>query len=460
MRVFYQLTLSLAFIASLVAIGTSIGIPGGEFRSAVFLPAAYLVFLTMIAFVTWRFLPSPFLIVALFSSFLRYVGFPILASLNGGYVGRSHTPPALESYDIAVVLMCYELTIVGFSIFFLEKKYQRLRAKSLYSPVKSLPSWYTLAIGVTAVAAILLFPQAIFLLSFISFGFELDELSLPATISLAAMLFMSAKVFMTLKIVHQLSQTKRWAIFAPYFAMIIGLANIFVYFGTNRMAVVLTAVTTGWILFRTFGSRARTPIVILALSGLFVFSVITERRDYMHRTDDTLTKIVDQVQVYTGGMYNVAIGVEVREQYPEARRWNGLAFDFLRPTVGFNLIVQNWNIDYSNQYFNWRMFTHVDRRSQILPMIAQGNLYFGFIFAPLLPLLFVWLGYVLLGKIWQTQFIELRYAMLLIVLRLGFFWGQNTMNMMNFISLNFIIPLIMIAPYLYMGRYPQRTRVR
>ncbi len=447
MKFFYQLAFLITFVSSLVAVGISFGLSGGELRGAVFLPIFYSVFLMMVGSVTWRSLPSPFLAMALITSFLRYVGFPALASLNGGYAGRSFIPPAQQSYDVAVALMCYELIAVGLLILFLERRYQRSNSNPVYLPLKSLPGWYTLAIAGMAIAAILASPEAILLLSFISFGFEINELSLAATTAFAAMLVMSAKVLIVVKLIHTLSQTKRWAPLAPYFALLVGLVNIFVYFGTNRMAVVLTAITTGWILFKAFGKGARTPIVVLALSGLIVFSVITERREYVHTTENTLTKIVDQVQVYVGGIYNVAIGLEVRDQYPESTSLAGLAFDFMRPTIGFNLITQNWDMNYSNQYYNWRMFTHVDRRSQIMPMIAQGNLYFGVVFAPLLPLFFVWLGYALLGKICQTQYIELKYALFLVVMRLGFFWGQNSMNMMNFLSLNLIIPLFLLAAY-------------
>lgn len=449
-RLFYQLTLVSASVATLITLVLSFSLFDGLLRAAPLLPAFYFGFLLLVGLTTWRTLPSPFLAISLITSFLRYVAFPLLVTFEGEYVGRSWVEPAQESYDLSVVLMCFELVAIGFTILFLEARYQRIRRASQSITSRSLPVWYTLCVSCVAMIAVLAFPQSIFLLSFLSYGFDLDELALPATASLAAMLVMAAKVLVSTKIIHEMARAKRWLAVSRYAVLLVGIVNIFVYFGSNRMAIVLTAVATGWILYMSYGKRARTPLMILGLSGLLAFSVVTERREYVQTSGSHLAKAADQIQAYTGGVYNVAIGIEVPNYYPEASSWSGLVFDFLRPTVGFNLITQNWNQNYSNQYFNWRMFTHVERRSQIMPMIAQGYLYFGLLFAPVLSVFFAWVGYKLQGWIWKTEYIEVKYCLFLVSLRLGFFWGQNSMNIMNFLSLNLFIPLLLLASYFVM----------
>ena len=75
-------------------------------------------------------------------------------------------------------------------------------------------------------------------------------------------------------------------------------------------------------------------------------------------------------------------------------------------------------------------------------MIGQGNLYFSFALAPLFSVLFITVFYLVVKRINREINIELYYFLSLVVVRLGFFMGQNTMNMINDMSMNLVLFLL------------------
>jgi len=113
--------------------------------------------------------------------------------------------------------------------------------------------------------------------------------------------------------------------------------------------------------------------------------------------------------------------------------------DFFRPMLGVNFLLKDVEVPYSNMYFNDRIWTHVDRRSQILPMVGQGYIHFGMVLAPLLTLVFVYTAYKLESLYHEHRAWEVRFVLLLVIIRSGFVMGQNSMNLINDMSMNLIL---------------------
>lgn len=447
----YRILMLLTLLAACAAIGLSITLVTTELTFLAVLPFGYLVVTPLLLRITWATGPSIFLMICQPTMFLRYVAFPVLAAINGGYEGRSWSTPSIDSYEMAIILMTYELVVGALLIAFLERRYHRASRNRIVA-LRALPLWYITFIFIIGFLLVAIFPQALLLINIVKPLVIVDDLNIPAFATLAAMILVIAKVFLILILTYRLSKVTRWPKIALWVAALLGAINIAIFFGTNRMAMVLTALSTVLIFYRFFGVRAKIPIGLIVIITIGLFSLITTERAYVQKSDSLLVNIADNIQAYTGGIYNVAIGVEVPQSYPEAKNFSVLIYDFLRPTIGLNIIVQNWDILYSNIYFNYRMFTHVDRRSQIMPMIAQSNLFFSVFFAPVLSLLFIWLGYKFQNHISGARYIEIQFCLILVVMRLGFFWGQNTMNMMSYISLYLILPFFLISAYLFLDR--------
>ncbi|EUC71719.1 hypothetical protein Y017_02400 [Alcanivorax sp. 97CO-5] len=346
------------------------------------------------------------------------------------------------------MLMVYELLVVSILIFVLERKYWNKKSRALFvSEKKVLPVWFGAGLAAASIFLVVFFPQALLFVNFIYPKIVSEDYSVTSLAIFVAMLLMTSKVLLVVFFLKAISMRKNKSNLYAWLALLVCLVNISIFFGTNRIAVILTAVATMIIFMRLYPrvSLIKASLVGVAVFGLF--GLITSEREYVSKSDSHLVSMADQIQGYTGGIYNVAIGAEVSVRYPEASKLEVLIYDFLRPTMGLNILVSDWDVKYSNIYFNDRMWVNVDRRSQIIPMISQGYLFLPFIFAPLLSCFFVFIGYYLMGFLSSVVFLEVHYFLLLCVMRIGFFWGQNSMNMMNYLSMNLLLPLIILFLY-------------
>ena len=113
-----------------------------------------------------------------------------------------------------------------------------------------------------------------------------------------------------------------------------------------------------------------------------VVSGMTKYRESVTVTNgaNKLVDITDNLQVYLGGVYNVAMSLDLTSPTNNPLM---LLADIFRSAIGPNLILKNLNLVSSVKLFNFRIYQN-DHISQIIPMIGQANLYLGFIFAPLL----------------------------------------------------------------------------
>lgn len=441
----YRYALFVSVFLGLAAAILGLGLQGSSLEMISLLPALYSVSAFVLIRVSATNGPSLFLLVTSFVMFLRYVVFPGLAALNGGYEGRSWVAPAAESYNYAILLMCYEMILVVILMSILETGFHRRSAK-LSNCYKTLPIWYTSILVLSSFLLAIAFPKSLLLINVFSPSLLADETSVSPVSSFVAMLIIVSKIFIFIYVMNWLSKSKNKKR-SSWLALLVCAVNVSMYFGTNRISIVITAVASVLVYLKLFGHGSFIKASFIGILTLLLFSLVTKERSYNSHDTSVLVSVADSVQAYTGGVYNVAIGVEVKELSPEASSLSVLAYDFIRPTIGLNLISQDWDLLYSNVYFNNRMWTHVDRRSQILPMIAQGNLFFPPIFSPLLSLLFVYVGYRLMLAMAAAKYLEVYFLMALVVMRLGFFWGQNSMNMMNYISLNLILPGALIVGY-------------
>ena len=375
-------------------------------------------------------------------AFFRYVVQPVLLVMSGEYSGRSAREPIDSSYEQSIILIAYELLAITAVIALLER-IRRGKDYAVASISKVLSGNYTGLLLFASLGIVFIVSRSS--LNLISFFVPSEAVGTDSDVSTLALFF--AYFFITCKQLFFLSllavlasryrrQPREILIVA---AMVLILANSLVYFGTSRISIVITCTTSLLVAYHLFGKavvRYSLAVVLCIVVGL---AYLTVARNHVSPDSFDASVAYDVVQVYTGGVYNVAIGVETKEEFPEAGSFEVLAFDFLRPTIGLNLLVKNWDTYYSNIYFNKRMWTKIDRRSQILPMIAQSNLFFGRMLSPLLTVFFV-LVYYLIDRIrLGSCSLEVRYFLTLLVVRLAMMFGQNSMNVMNFISMNVLL---------------------
>ncbi|HHF3173482.1 TPA: hypothetical protein ACPJ17_002230 [Vibrio alginolyticus] len=391
---------------------------------------------------------SIFIQVLTLVGFFRYIVHPVLTVYLGGYEGRSSLAPDEGDYISAIYLMSYELICVAIIIAIFEYK-------NRYKPFL-LSSDFRVAFGIkassilliTSVFLLFISPKSILLISFvIPNPVQMAEEDVSSMVRLFAFIFIITKTIFVINVMYYVKlkdskvQSKKYQV-VVLLSIIIGML---IYMGTNRTDILVNAVILLLFAYKLFGK----PIIKMAVLGAVIVPMIlvavTKHREYVVQDDSKLANINDYTQVYFGGVYNVAVGLGIEKNFPEASSFSVLAYDILRPMVGVNILVKSWNLKYSNMYYNDRIWRHVDRRSQIIPMIAQGNLFFGKVLSPILTILFVMIGYYFIGMSNKNISLELKFIITLILARLGFVFGQNTMNFVNDISMNLFIFLALLS---------------
>lgn len=380
-------------------------------------------------------------------SFLRYVFLPFLIVYAEYYTGRSPVPPIARYYDLALKLMLYELVVLTFIIVCLDEFRRRRQMKQPNQTIelkRSSSVFVYIVFSVIATMGVLITPGA---LSSVSFLIPSDRvvgvLKTSALSSILALyLFMIAKQLVALMLTwvcykkYQATQHKKYV----WLAVSVMFLNIGIFAGTNRSDIVICMISTLYLLNKLFPQDFKKIALLIVLSVGGIVALIATVRQIASVSGDTskLVDFTDTMQVYLGGPYNIAMALEMKKMFPEAGHWSVLLYDIFRPMIGINIFIKNLPIDYSVLYYNQRYFFS-DKVTQILPMIGQGNLYFGYIGAPLIMTVFMSIAYYLQGLMERSRNLELCYFLTLATARMGFLLGQNSMNMVNDMSYNLFL---------------------
>lgn len=402
-----------------------------------------------------------FLYVFFFIIIIRYVLLPFLIVYTDYFGGRSSLPPDKKSFLIAVFLMNYELVLCSILIYF-KTGGKSIRTNTMQLSKNTNIVYYLF--GLVTLFTIIRNPKVLLAINFIVPNFfsvfEEVEYTIIENMLIYAFIIFKQLLFLILtqKLYFRYIKTNKKKYLS--FNFILALLNILIYFGTNRSDLLITAIVSLVTLSKLYGRIVNKYIVIVFLIISVVITVVSVHRNTasISKGQNRLVDITDAFGAYSGSAYNIAIAIETKKMYPESKKIKTLLFDIFRPMIGVNIFIKNLDIKYSNIYFNQRIWRHVDRRSQILPMIGQGNLFFGYLFSPILSLFFVNIVF-LLNKIKESsKSLELSYFLSLSIVRMGFFMGQNTMNMINDMSMNLVLFSFVYAGHLFVNRLKDDLR--
>lgn len=390
---------------------------------------------------------SIFYIILNIVIFFRYVVLPFMIVYSGYYDGRSPVPPQTHTFNFAFYLIIYELIIVGIAASWLEKKYQRTQKISQPSKLEMKNGGNIIFLLFIFFIAIYLFVDRNWLLGVNFFHAKPIEVEIGGDILISSYLLLLAKQILFVLLVYKCSQKYRETNQTRYLftSLLLLFLNIGIFIGTNRSDVLVPAIVSILLLSKLLPPKIIKYSMVLVIIGVSVLIIqITDTRQFasISNNESQLVDRTDLLQTYLGGPYNVAIAIETKEEFPEVSNPEVFFFDIIRPMIGVNFVVKDMDIKYSNIYFNKRLFK-AERRSQILPMIGQGYIFFGGIFAPILSLLVIILAYFFMKVSMNYSNPLLFYFFTLCIARMAFFMGQNTMNMINDISFNLFLFLIL-----------------
>jgi hypothetical protein len=427
-----------------------------DYRFLIILP---IVFSFCYVFLLGRILfesPKIFIMVLIPLNFIRYVILPALVAYTGYYGGRASIPPELIDYKLAVFLMAYEILVLSFVIFFFSQKY----SSDLYDyrnkvfKVRKKIIYYIFILLVMGL--VIINPKIINQFSFILpsekalniYGNYAEySKSTGALFKLTAYLFNILKELVLILLVYMNSKKyqKSGKNIYFYIAILFGVMNIAIYFGANRSDLLLQSFATILLLLIFFKDKKFKILFSTGIISLMMIIILSiGRQHHVLTSKDILNSIADTLQIYLGGPYNVAIAIDMADKFSEFRSIITIIGDFTRSVFGLSFLVKQFEIPLSTDIFNWRIFQVKNNGTQILPMIGQGYFYFGFIFSPILEIIFIYIAFTLEKVTVKTQDPVLYYFLIITCIRLGFLTSQNTVIQLNDLSYNLFIPLILI----------------
>lgn len=378
--------------------------------------------------------------------FLRFVVMPMMLVYANYYGGRSPVAPKPDSIEKAMLLMVYELAILSLTIFILDQRAKRKKPTPIQKPLTKRPQngmYYLLFI--VSIASLLAYPSVLHKIGFFMPGAGGSVENASLITALTGFIFMVAKQIFFLIVLwfcHQ-KYTKKGQYFYVWLAAIAVFVNIGIFMGTNRADIVITAVASVLIFRQLFPHFFKHLLLSVSLIIPAMLSVIAAFRKISSISDggSKLIDYTDKLQVYLAGPYNVAMALETKHLFPEAGNFSVFLYNIFRPMIGIGSFISDWPIKYSSLYFNERYFFS-DHMTQIIPMVGQGNLFFGFIFAPILGVAVICFAYFLHAKKLQSEQIEIYYILTLACARLGMMVGQNVTILVNDLSFNLSLFLI------------------
>ncbi len=381
----------------------------------------------------------PFVIIFLLINFTRYVVLPFLMVYCNYYEFRSPIPPDLKTILESEFLMIYELIAISLFLFFRTKYFGEVKENYKNKRIQKKSFYYFYI--VICFSYIVIIPTVRNNINFIFPRQTLESEISPFYLILILAVILAKNLVYSLCLDY--ISKKNIHPFIRFMIIIIAVAiNSSIYYGLNRSDFILNFIASLYIVYCLYPKMIKKIIVLCVILIIPTFSLITSSRQiYKISESNQIINLIDTAQAYSGSLYNVAISIEATDMYESEHKISILVNDFLRPTMGFNILMKQFDLPLSNEIFNERMYMTHNRVTQIMPMIGQGYFYFGFIFSPVLEIVFLELALRLIAYLNRLT-IEAKYIFSITCTRLGFIVGQNVQIQMNDLSFNLFLFII------------------
>lgn len=384
---------------------------------------------------------------------IRYVITPFFMWFNGHSIGRGATPSA-GNYQVAVLLMIFELIVIFITIELLSNKFYKKGEQSTFEPeIKVNKNFIGSIFLFITLIVILLYPSLLERYSFVLTATEYNkksELNLPFG-SLFPLMVQFASMLLTITIVnklYKLYRKKRRPLLVYTSIFIIFVFSSFIV-GTSRFSMILPMVTGMYLITRLYpkynnmiySSFGLIMILFVTMSTL-VKQFGTTLATIDNSIQDVTSSISSSLQVYFSGIHNIAIAVKTKELFNDDIDF-GLIFGDLFSNV--MLISEKFLSNFGgSKMFNYAFYNDSISTDQILPLIGQGYLYFGFFFSSIFIFIIIYFMMYFDKKSRKAKTVFEIYIYAYIAVRFGLYSMSNAIILNSFLINYFLLLLLII----------------
>lgn len=444
------LVLIISLIVSFVVLGSSKHAPEG-FQFLWILPLVYgvLFFCTNIKYAVIEYVGIAFLNFILLG---RYLILPLFTALKGQFFHSYSMQTDPEANALALLAMAYEMICVFVALHFLIKKLDNAKnnrsSQIFYAENKS--DIYLLVLFVGLLSFILL-PSIRERTNFlIPSGFTYYNLN---TLSSIAYLFAANSIpvlfLMAVRNSYIRSINNRNIRQIPL--LLIALVNISIFYGPGRMSVLAQGIATVVLLGSLHITSRKSIYLIVSFTLLIVLSLTSFRwfgagdlAILYYNADTYLSNQTTSnlLQAYFGGPHLISIAVTSHSKFLPNAGLHTFLNEILSSIIFVRQVFPPLS-DLSTVFFN-RLFGYTEYNSMIVPTLGQSYMYFGFVGAPILSILFCYLLFQAELRAINSTSIGERYAFLLLAVWLALFPMQN-LGIVTQTIFNKFLPLFLIV---------------
>lgn len=328
--------------------------------------------------------------------FLRYVIIPFFMVFNNFYHSDWYTIPSENACRLAVILMCYELIIECMMICFISKRIYSFKNK--FVSVSNRQFYYkgTMIVKVlcyfiiAAVLALCVLRRYQLRISIFMFTVPGESHVLIIGEQLVSCALLLLYFSYSLPVLREIRQyginTNRILKFFSLSLLWVGIG-----FGDARMTYIIKAFCILYILsLYVEGSTAGLSRAILIVAGVSVVAMTlldenaTHGIFYFTADAEYKSKYAYTLQKYFSGPYNIAKAIDVKESGVIGGITDRIQQFFVDIFYNVYPFSMNSDVKTTAYYFNHELYGRdFTVSSQIVPLIGQGYIYFGFILSVL-----------------------------------------------------------------------------
>lgn len=411
------LSLLILFICLVVSIVCFFEQINGIYKYIFLLPIVYCVLFLIILNPLMKKSKSYTVKIFTFCCALRYVLHPLLLSLYPIYGFSRFENYNINSINMALFLMMYELIICSLLLKYFCYNFTIPNKVERYI---DLPNGNVIIIGFIIIALLIFFiiPETRSRISFFALktntNMRISAIQMTTFKYFLEQIFQIGRLALYIVIVvicqnkFRINKKKRYIIFA----FLVSVLNMGIIIGEARSVQVQFGFAAVYLLSQCFPEYSRKMSNILIITaGLIIILMTIYKQFYAFKYDSYLTAIINfdidmyeitkTSEIYLLGPQSVSSAMMLKNLNIEFNI-KRLLFDFVRSFMGLNFIAKKIDMQTTSVIYNLFVTNGYSTNGYLIPITAQGYLYFGWILSPILLCLFLKLS-LFLEKTFRTS---------------------------------------------------------
>ncbi|MGX7595064.1 hypothetical protein ACWNS2_07450 [Planococcus plakortidis] len=383
---------------------------------------------------------------------VRYFITSFLMWLQGYEVGRG-VLPSIDNFEVAVLIMILEMIVIFGIIEFLHRRFYSNSSNSS-TEVQFNKNFVGTIFLLICLGITIIYPQVLNNYSFVFTTVEYQKnpiLNMPFG-SLLPLIVQFGIMYLTISIInwnYKKYKQNKSPILVYFSIFIVFLSSSFIL-GNSRLGILIPMITGMFLLNRIFPEYSKKIYSLFGIFAAIILTISTMVKQFKVESIDQLNiglsafneSSASLFQSYFSGVHNIAIAVKARELFKLDIDLETILSDL------FSSVMLLSDFFYSNfgavNMFNYSFYNSSISTDQILPMLGQGYLYFGFIFSPVFSALVVLFMMYFDKKCRESKTVFEVYIYAYIAIRFGFYFMSNAVILVSFFTNYFLLLLLLI----------------